>query len=79
MRQLFPLAHLAPIFTQPMGASSTHNDTAGSSREPIVISDTPSSAKFSCQMLWAGGYTLAMVHFFEKKNFPPKWGVGADF
>ena len=25
-------------------------------------------------MLWAGGYTLAMVHFFEKKNFPPKWG-----
>ena len=44
VRQFFPLAHLAPIFTQPMGGSSTHNDTAGSSREPIVISGAPSSA-----------------------------------
>ena len=24
VRQFFPLAHLAPIFTQPMGGSSTH-------------------------------------------------------
>ena len=28
MRQFFPLAHLAPIFTQLMGGSSTDDDTA---------------------------------------------------
>lgn len=44
VRQFFPLAHLAPIFTQPMGGSSTQNTAAGSSSEPIVISDPPSSA-----------------------------------
>ena len=45
VRQFFPLAHLAPIFTQPMGGSSTHNNAAGSSSEiPIVVSDAPRSA-----------------------------------
>ena len=44
MRQFFPLAHLAPIFTQPMGGSSTHDNAAGSSRDPIVVSDAPPSA-----------------------------------
>ena len=44
VRQFFPLAHLAPIFTQSMGGSSTHDDTAKSSTDPIVLSDAPPSA-----------------------------------
>ena len=64
VRQFFPLAHLAPIFTQSMGGSSTHDDTAKSSTDPIVLSDAPPSAPTATAL--GGGQHLEIVHFFSK-------------
>jgi hypothetical protein len=79
VRQFLPMVHLAPIFAQPIGGSSTHDDAAGSSSDPIVLSDAPPSAPTATAACAAVSGTLAQfMEDYRSSDEDKPAAVGQD-